>query len=107
MAPIDEALHGTLDRIVREACLPGDHARDDLRRELVSYFDEAEAADDSPEESMARFGSPVQIAHNFQQVYRGTFLLWLTARVCIAIILGLVIAEVLLALTHLRFSSDH
>ncbi|MCM3879527.1 MAG: hypothetical protein ND807_05425 [Vicinamibacterales bacterium] len=106
------AAHGELrvpeviERIVRQARLPGESARDDLCRELETHFDEAETCGVSTCEAMARFGPALEVARSFSRVYRWDFLSLYAARAFIAVVAAGAAAEFVLAAVHLRVASS-
>lgn len=62
----DADVDALIDRIVRDARVPGARRRDELRRELAAHFEDA--TDRS--ESLRRFGDPDALARCWQSMYR-------------------------------------
>jgi predicted permease len=58
-----------IDRLVREANLPNDQARDELRRELESHFEESGNSPDAIRSAVRRFGSTAAVSEGFRHAY--------------------------------------
>jgi macrolide transport system ATP-binding/permease protein len=66
----DERLRAVIDAIVADAALPTAAERDDLRRELLSHFEEAAAGPGGVDAALTRFGSPRRVARSLGKVHR-------------------------------------
>jgi hypothetical protein len=68
VTPLDEPLNVTdlVNRIVREARIPGQARREDLRRELLSHFEDAGGSSDDVREALRRFGPETGLGEQFR-----------------------------------------
>ena len=66
----EDRLRSVIEAIVADAALPTGEARDELRRELESHFEEAAAAPGGLEAALKRFGSPGPVARSLGKIYR-------------------------------------
>jgi hypothetical protein len=104
---INDATVGTvIDRIVLQAHLPGAAAREDLRRELQSHFDEVGTSPEALNDALTRFGSVSDVARTLRSVYRWDFIFLHAARLLCAVVVSVALAESLLALANLRIAPD-
>jgi len=68
-----EAVIGdALQQIVRDARLPSEAARNKLRRELASHFEDA-VDSSAAADAVRRFGNVAAVAESFRDVYRCAF----------------------------------
>jgi hypothetical protein len=64
------AVEELIERLVREADISDRRARDELRRELASHFDEAGNSPEAMRAALERFGSADVVARGFRGAYR-------------------------------------
>jgi hypothetical protein len=100
--PDPVAASALVDRIVRESGLVGRARRADLRRELLTHFDEAGAQSHGLEATLRRFGPEAVVAASFRRVYRTEIVLRHVARVVASCVLSVSFAVVVEALGALR-----
>jgi hypothetical protein len=93
-----EAVSALIDRIVRDARIPGRGAREELRRELQSHFDDA---GNSPG-ALRRFGNQAQVAEGFRRAYRWDYFALYLAKVAVSIIASVMAALLIQVLVNLR-----
>src|SRR5476651_107443 len=102
----DASVGNVIHRIVRQAHLPGDAARECLRRELQSHFEEVGTSPEALNDALTRFGPVPDVARTFRSVYRWDFLFLHAARLLCAVVVSVAIAESLIALANLRIAPD-
>jgi len=91
-----------VDRIVEGARIAGSAKRDDLRRELLTHFDDASATGEPVEEALRRFGPEAAIAGSLRRVYRLDLLLLHLARIAAATTASLAVALLVQTAANLR-----
>ena len=69
--PEDERVAAFIDRVVAGARIPSRAARDDLRRELWTHFEEAGTSADAVREAMRRFGAEAMITESLRRLPPG------------------------------------
>lgn len=57
-----KSVAAVIERLVKEANVPDERARDELRRELESHFEESGSSPDAVRAALSRFGSTEQSA---------------------------------------------
>jgi hypothetical protein len=65
-----EAVDALIDRVVRESNLRDPGAREELRRELASHFEETGSSEEALRAALERFGNPSDVVHSFRRAYR-------------------------------------
>ncbi len=100
----DEAVAGVIDRIVAGAGMPGRAARDDLRRELETHFEEACAAPESMAAALHRFGGEAEVASALRRIYRGDAALLSAARIAASLVSSAAAAVLIEAAANLRLA---
>jgi hypothetical protein len=65
-----QAIAALIDRLVRESRIGSRRAREELRRELESHFDEAGSSPEALRAAMERFGSADAVRDGFRRAYR-------------------------------------
>jgi hypothetical protein len=58
-----------IEHVVRGARIPSGAARDDLRRELWTHFEDAGTPPDDVREAMRRFGAEAMVTASLRRVY--------------------------------------
>jgi hypothetical protein len=91
-----------IERIVRDARLPGRAAREQLREELQSHFAAAGSSADALRDSMQRFGSPEMLASAFRYVYRWDFAVLYLLKITASVIASVCVALFIQVLVNLR-----
>ncbi|MEW5916957.1 MAG: hypothetical protein AB1762_11150 [Gemmatimonadota bacterium] len=86
-----------VERIVRDAKVPNEDARDDLRRELLSHFEDAPS-----DGAVDRFGSPAVVADEFKRAYGGRRRLLYAGKVIASIVVSVIVALAWQILVNLR-----
>jgi len=97
-----EAIAALIDRIVAGACIPSRTARDDLRRELWTHFEDAGASPDAAAYAIRRFGDESIVTASLRRVYRWDYLALYAAKIVASVIASFAAALVILALVNLR-----
>jgi hypothetical protein len=106
-----ERVAALVERIVAEAGLADDRARDELRRELTSHFEEAGAATAAgdPAEALraalARFGDPGAVGAHLRRAHGRTFVLWYAVKIAVAVGISLAVALAVQFLASVRIVS--
>jgi hypothetical protein len=96
------AVRELIERLVRESNLPDARAREELRRELVSHFEECGGSEDALREALARFGSPDVVARGFRAAYRRGRAALYVAKVMASVVAASAIALALELIANLR-----
>jgi hypothetical protein len=91
-----------VDQIVREAHIPGRAARDDLRRELLTHFEEAAASPERLEEALRRFGNPELLARHFRDIYQWEYVALYLAKLALSVVAAVAAALAVQVLINLR-----
>lgn len=91
-----------IDRLVREARIPGRAAREDLRRELETHFEEAGSSPEALQRAVVRFGDDGMVAEQFQHVYRWDYALLYAIKIAAAVLLSAAAALAFQVLVNLR-----
>lgn len=91
-----------IDRVVAGACIPSSAARDDLRRELWTHFEEAAPSAESVGYAIRRFGSEAAVAESLRRVYRWDYFALYLAKVAASVIVSFAAALLIVALVNLR-----
>ena len=99
-----QAVTELIDRLVRESNIPSRRARDELRRELASHFEEACRSPEELRAALLRFGSPDVVSDAFRRTYGRRRTLLYVAKVVAAILASTFIALVLQVIVSLRFA---
>ena len=68
--PDHQDVGALIERIVAGARVPGRAARDDLRRELWTHFEEAGSSPDALRRALGRFGAEPLVTDSLRRVYR-------------------------------------
>ena len=100
----DEAVAGAIDRIVAGSGLPGRAARDDLRRELETHFEEACADPGSIPAALRRFGSETEVAGALRRIYRRDAVLRSAARIAASLASSAAAAVLIEGAANLRLA---
>lgn len=64
-----KAVATLIERLVNDANVPNERARDDLRRELESHFEESGTSPEAIRAALSRFGTSEAISEGFRQAY--------------------------------------
>jgi hypothetical protein len=91
-----------IERIVRDARLPGRAARQQLRQELESHFAAAGSSPDALREATRRFGDPENLSTAFRYVYRWNYVVLYLLKVAASLIVSMAAALVIQVLVNLR-----
>ncbi len=100
--PEDERVAAFIDRVVAGARIPSRAARDDLRRELWTHFEEAGTSADAVREAMRRFGAEAMITESLRRVYGRDVLLLYLAKIAASLIASAVAALLIEVLVNVR-----
>jgi hypothetical protein len=100
--PDHEQIAALVERIVAGARIPSRAARDDLRRELWTHFDDAAASGDVLEYAVRRFGPEREVAESLRRVYRRDYAALYLAKIAASIVASAAAAVLILALVNLR-----
>jgi hypothetical protein len=91
-----------IDRIVREARIPGRKAREDVRRELASHFEAAASAPGGLPAALHRFGSEEMLTRHFHDVYRWDYAALYLAKIAASLVVSVAAALAVQILVNLR-----
>jgi hypothetical protein len=91
-----------IDRLVRDARIPRRSAREELRRELATHFEEAGSSPEALERAMARFGSEALLVEQFRQVYRWDYTAMYLVKIAASVLISVVAALAVQVLVNLR-----
>ena len=83
----DDAVRALVDRVVAESGIESPARRADLRRELLTHFEEAGTSPETIEEALRRFGSPSVVTESLRDVHHANSTLPDLARQTIGAIL--------------------
>src|SRR5690242_7557754 len=95
-----------IERLVREARVPGRAARDDLRRELATHFEDAGTSPARLQQAMTRFGDAAMVADQFQRVYRWDYAFVYAIKIAAAVLLSAIAAIGCQLLINLRLDTN-
>jgi hypothetical protein len=102
--PDAETVTDLIDRVVREARIPGRKAREDVRRELASHFEDAACVPGGLPAALHRFGSEEMLTRRFHHVYRWDYLALYLAKVAASVIVSVAAALTVQVLVNLRLA---
>src|SRR5215207_356954 len=91
-----------IDRLVRESRIGSRRAREELRRELESHFDEAGNSPEALRAAMERFGSADAVSDGFHRAYRRGRVALYVAKVVASVAASTAVALALQAAVNLR-----
>jgi hypothetical protein len=100
----DPAVRELIDRLVRDADLPDARAREDLRRELASHFEEAGRSPDLGRRAVERFGDTTAVAEGFRRAYGPRRILLYVTKVIASILASAAVALLLQGMVSLRLT---
>jgi hypothetical protein len=93
-----------IDRLVREARLPDARAREALRRELASHFDDVGDDPEALGDALARFGHGDAVALGLRRAHGRSAAVLRAARLVAAAVASLAVAATLVTLCSVRVS---
>ena len=91
-----------IERIVRDARLPGRAAREHLGQELRSHFAAVGSTPEALREAMQRFGNPEMLTSAFRYVYRWDYAVLYLLKIAASVIVSMAAALVIQVLVNLR-----
>ncbi len=91
-----------IERIVRDARLPGRAARDELREELQSHFAAVGSSPDALREAMRRFGDAELLTSAFRYVHRWNYVVLYLLKIAASVIASMTAALGIQVLVNLR-----
>lgn len=97
-----QAVRELIERLVRESNLPDARAREELRRELASHFQECGDSEGALREAVGRFGNPNAVIRGFRAAYRRGRPVLYAAKVAAAIVAASLVALALELIANLR-----
>jgi hypothetical protein len=100
--PEHAAIASLIDRIVAGACIPARAARDDLRQELWTHFEEADMSSASVAYAIRRFGDEAIVTDSLRRVYRWEYLALYVAKIVASVIASFAVALLIVAVVNLR-----
>jgi hypothetical protein len=95
-----------VDRIVRDARIPGRTAREGLRRELVNHFEDAGQRADGLSGALHRFGPEQALTEAFRRVYAADYHAMYAVKVAASIVASTAVALAVLVAVHWLVSLD-
>lgn len=101
----DEGIAAFIERIVAGARLPTRTARDDLRRELSSHFDEAGASPEALERALHGFGDARVVADSLRRVYRGAYVFRYLLKIAASTLASVAAVLLIQVIANLRIES--
>jgi len=104
--PDPDAVTALIDRIVAGACIPSRAERDDVRRELLTHFEEAATAHESVAYAIRRFGDEAMVIDSLRRVYRWEYLALYLAKVAASVIASFAVALLIVAAFNLRLELE-
>jgi hypothetical protein len=93
-----------VERLVRESGIPDAGERDELRRELLSHFDEAGASPEARRAAIERFGNAHVITEGFRHAYRRGRRALYAAKIVVAFVACSVVALAFQTIIGLPFT---
>jgi hypothetical protein len=97
-----QAVADFIERIVRDARLPGRGARDELREELQSHFAAAGSSPDALRDAMRRFGDAELLTGAFRYVHRWNYIVLYLLKIAASVIVSMTAALGIQVLVNLR-----
>lgn len=97
-----DAVDALIDRIVAGARIPGRAARDDLRRELWTHFEEAGTSPEALHDALDRFGVESLVAESLRRVYRFEYAVVYLAKIAASVVASVAAALLIQVLVNLR-----
>src|SRR5262249_48428795 len=97
-----DEVRAAIDRIVAGARLPSRDARDDLRRELWTHFEEAAPTPDAAALALCRFGTEALVAGSFRRIYRLEYTAVCLMRVAASLAISMAAAVTIQLAANLR-----
>lgn len=91
-----------IDQIVRDAHIPTRAAREDLRRELATHFEDALVSPERFEDVLRRFGTPQVLTDHFRDIYQWDYLALYFAKLAASVIASVAVALAVQVLVNLR-----
>lgn len=91
-----------IERVVRDAHIPGRAAREELRRELATHFEEAAVSPERLKDAVLRFGDPDVLRKHFDHVYRWDYFVLYLAKLAASVIVSVAVALLVQVLVNLR-----
>ena len=91
-----------VDRVVAGAHIPSRAAREDLRRELWTHFEEAGASSEAVRDAMRRFGAEAMVTESLRRVYRWDYVLLYLAKIAVSVVASVVAALLIEVLVNVR-----
>lgn len=104
--PEPDAITALIDRIVAGACIPSRAERDDVRRELLTHFEEAATSPESLAYAIRRFGDEAMVADSLRRVYRWEYLALYLAKVVASVMASFAAALLIVAAFNLRLELE-
>ena len=104
--PEPDAVTALIDRIVAGACIPSRAERDDVRRELLTHFEEAATSHESVAYAIRRFGDEAMVIDSLRRVYRWEYLALYLAKVAASVIASFAVALLIVAAFNLRLELE-
>jgi len=95
-----------VERLVRASDVADPRAREELRRELASHFDESGDSPEALRDALARFGSAEVVGRGFRAAYRRGRGALYAAKVLASVVAATSVAVVLELVANLRVSHD-
>jgi hypothetical protein len=91
-----------IERVVRDARLPGRAAREHLREELRSHFAAVGSSPEALRDAIRRFGDPEPLTNAFRYVYRWDYAVLYLLKIAVSVIVSMTVALVIQVLVNLR-----
>jgi hypothetical protein len=91
-----------IERIVRDARLPGRAAREQLREELQSHFAAVGSSPQTLRDAVRRFGDPSGVTQAFRYVYRWNYVVLYLLKIAVSVIVSAAVALAIQVLVNLR-----
>ena len=104
--PDQDAVGALIERIVAGARIPRACARDDLRRELRTYFEDAGATPETMPDVLARFGAESLVTQSLRRVYRIDYAAAYLVKIAASVVASAAAALVIQALASVRVDAQ-
>jgi hypothetical protein len=101
-----ETVAALIDRIVAGARVPTRTAREQLRRELWTHFEETGASPEAVHDALHRFGAEPMVTESLRRIYRSDRVFLNLAKIATSILVSLGAALLIQALVNLRVEAQ-
>jgi hypothetical protein len=104
--PEHDAIAALVERVVAGACIAGRRDREDLRRELLTHFEDAGSSPDAIAFAIRRFGDDEVVSGLLRRVYRWEYLALYLVKVAASVLASCGAALLIVAAFNLRLQVE-